>query len=93
MREGIAPRIVEWLCEYQDSIELQLGHHVAMPRSKLCAHQLQAAVAPATDIRASKNSLCRPSLMAPAALTLARRRSALLKATNDCQAILMALEG
>ena len=93
MREGIPLRIVEWLCEYQDSIELQLGRHVAMPRSKLCAHQLQAAVAPATDNRPLKNLLCQPSLMAPAASTLARRRSALLKATNDCQAILRALEG
>ena len=51
MGEGKARRIVEWLREHQDSIELQLGRHVAMPRSKLYAHELNAVVLPATDIR------------------------------------------
>ena len=55
MGEGKALRIVEWLQTladtHQDSTALQLGLHVAMPRSKLYAHELQAVVAPATDIR------------------------------------------
>ena len=51
MGQGKALRIVEWLREYQDGIDLQLGRHVAMPRSQLYAHELNAVVAPATDIR------------------------------------------
>jgi hypothetical protein len=33
MGRGKALRIVEWLREHQDSIELQFGRHVEMPRS------------------------------------------------------------
>ena len=55
MGEGKALRIVEWLRDvantHQDSTGLQLGRHVAMPRSKLYAHELNAVVAPATAIR------------------------------------------
>ena len=55
MGEGKAQRIVEWLRELESphghSIELQLGRHVMLPRSKLYAHELQAVVAPASDIR------------------------------------------
>ena len=46
---------MDWLKDvastHQDSIELQLGRHVAIARSKLYAHELNAVVAPATDIR------------------------------------------
>jgi DNA-binding transcriptional ArsR family regulator len=76
MGEGKALRIVEWLREHQDSIGLQLGRHVAMPRSKLYAHELQAVVRrPPTSAR-WRSSSCRPSWTAPAACTGARRRSA-----------------
>ena len=55
MGQGKAQRIVEWLQElastHEHSIELQLGRHVALPRSQLYAHELNAVVAPATDIR------------------------------------------
>jgi hypothetical protein len=53
--KGKALRIVEWLQDvantHQHSTGLQLGRHVAMARSKLYAHELNAVVAPATDIR------------------------------------------
>ncbi|MEO8136952.1 MAG: phage integrase family protein [Betaproteobacteria bacterium] len=60
MGQGKALRIVERLQDvanthqenaHQDILELQLGRHVAMARSKLYAHELNAVVAPATDIR------------------------------------------
>ena len=55
MGQAKALRIVEWLQQVastqQDSAALQVGRHVAMPRSKLFAHELQAVVAPATAIR------------------------------------------
>ena len=80
MGEGKALRIVEWLQqlanEHQDSIALQLGRHVAMARSKLYAHELNAVVLPATDIRPWKSSSCRPSSTAPAACTADPRCSA-----------------
>ncbi len=79
MGQGKALRIVEWLQEvanaHHDSIELQLGRHVAVARSKLYAHELNAVVAPATAIRPLKNSSCRPSSTVAAACTAARRRS------------------
>jgi hypothetical protein len=55
MGQGKAQRIVEWLQDLANSPEhstsLQLGRHVAVARSKLYAHELQAVVAPATAIR------------------------------------------
>ncbi|MEP7247822.1 MAG: phage integrase family protein [Gammaproteobacteria bacterium] len=48
MGEGKAMRIEEWLKDvanaHRDSLELQLGRHVAMARSKLYAHELNAVV-------------------------------------------------
>jgi hypothetical protein len=58
-----ALRMVAWLRDvadaHQDSIELQLGRHVAMARSTLYSRELDAVVAPATDIRPWKSSSCR----------------------------------
>ena len=88
MGEGKALRIVEWLREHQDSIELQLGRHVAMPRSKLYAHELQAVVLPATDIRPLEKFIVPAELDGTRGLYRRPQAQCLLKATNDYQAIL-----
>ena len=90
--EGKALRIVEWLQPlantHQDSIELQLGRHVAMPRSKLYAHELQAVVLPATDIRPLEKFIVPAELDSTRGLYRRPQPQCLLKATNDCQGIL-----
>jgi site-specific recombinase XerD len=92
MGEGKALRIVEWLQDlantHQDSIELQLGRHVAMPRSKLYAHELQAVVVPATDIRPLEKFIVPVELDGTRGLYRRPQAQCLLKATNDYQAIL-----
>lgn len=88
MGEGKALRIVEWLREHQNSIELQLGRHVAMARSKLYAHELNAVVAPATDIRPLEKFIVPAELDGTRGLYRRPQAQCLLKATNDYQAIL-----
>lgn len=89
MGEGKALRIIEWLREYQDSIELQLGRHVAMSRSKLYAHELQAVVAPATAIRPLEKFIVPAELDGTRGLYRRPQAQCLLKATSDYQAILV----
>lgn len=86
--EGKARRIVEWLQEHQDSIALQLGRHVAMPRSRLYAHELRAVVAAATDIRPLEKFIVPAELDGTQGLYRRPQAQCLLKATNDYQAIL-----
>ena len=88
MGEGKAQRIVEWLREHQDSIELQLGRHVALPRSQLYAHELNAVVAPATDIRPLEKFIVPAELDGTRGLYRRPQAQCLLKASNDYQAIL-----
>ena len=92
MGEGKALRIVEWLQDlantHQDSIELQLGRHVAMARSKLYAHELNAVVAPATAIRPLEKFIVPTELDGTRGLYRRPQAQCLLKATNDYQAIL-----
>ena len=88
MGEGKAQRIVEWLREHQDSIELQLGRHVAMARSQLYTHELNAVVAPATDIRPLEKFIVPAELDGTRGLYRRPQAQCLLKATNDYQAIL-----
>ena len=88
MGEGKAQRIVEWLREHQDSIGLQLGHHVAMARSQLYAHELNAVVAPATDIRPLEKFIVPAELDGTRGLYRRPQAQCLLKAGNDYQAIL-----
>jgi len=88
MGEGKALRIVEWLREHQDSMELQLGCHVAMARSKLYAHELQAVVAPATAIRPLEKFIVPVELDGTHGLYRRPQTQCLLKASNDYQAIL-----
>jgi site-specific recombinase XerD len=88
MGEGKALRIVEWLREHQDSIELQLGRHVAMARSQLYAHELNAVVAPASDIRPLEKFIVPAELDGTRGLYRRPQAQCLLKASNDYQAIL-----
>ena len=92
MGEGKAQRIVEWLQTlantHQNSIALQLGRHVAMPRSKLYTHELQAVVLPATDIRPLEKFIVPAELDGTHGLYRRPQAQCLLKATNDYQAIL-----
>ena len=92
MGEGKAQRIVEWLQTlantHQDSIALQLGRHVAMPRSKLYTHELQAVVLAATDIRPLEKFIVPAELDGTRGLYRRPQAQCLLKATNDYQAIL-----
>ena len=88
MGEGKAQRIVEWLREHQHSIELQVGRHVAMARSQLYAHELNAVVAPATDIRPLEKFIVPAELDGTRGLYRRPPAQCLLKASNDYQAIL-----
>ena len=88
MGEGKAQRTVEWLREHQHSIELQVGRHVAMARSQLYAHELNAVVAPATDIRPLEKFIVPAELDGTRGLYRRPQAQCLLKATNDYQAIL-----
>ena len=88
MGEGKAQRIVEWLREHEHSIELQLGRHVAMARSQLYAHELNAVVAPASDIRPLEKFIVPAELDGTRGLYRRPQAQCLLKATNDYQAIL-----
>jgi len=92
MGEGKALRIVAWLQDvanaHQDSTGLQLGRHVAMARSKLYSHELQAVVAPATAIRPLEKFIVPAELDGTRGLYRRPQAQCLLKATNDYQAIL-----
>lgn len=95
---GKAQRIVEWLQDvasaqqnqqpHQGSTGLQLGRHVAMARSKLYAHELNAVVAPATDIRPLEKFIVPAELDGSHGLYRRPQAQCLLKASNDYQAIL-----
>ena len=87
MGEGKALRIVEWLQTlantHQDSTALQVGRHVAMPRSQLYAHELQAVVLPATGIRPLEKFIVPAELDGTRGLYRRPQAQCLLKATND----------
>ena len=90
--QGKALRIVEWLQSLagapQGSVELQIGRHVAMPRSQLYAHELSAVVIPATAIRPLEKFIVPAELDGSRGLYRRPQAQCLLKATNDYQAIL-----
>ena len=92
MGEGKALRIEEWLKDvanaHHDSLELQLGRHVAMARSKLYAHELNAVVEPATAIRPLEKFIVPAELDGTRGVYRRPQAQCLLKASNDYQAIL-----
>ncbi|MBC7939030.1 MAG: tyrosine-type recombinase/integrase [Chitinophagaceae bacterium] len=92
MGQGKAQRIVEWLRDvagaHPDSTGLQIGRHVALPRSQLFAHELHAVVAPATAIRPLEKFIVPAELDGSRGLYRRPQAQCLLKASNDYQAIL-----
>jgi len=92
MGQGKAQRIVEWLhgisSTYPDITGLQVGRHVAMARSKLYVHELNAVVVPATAIRPLEKFIVPAEIDGTRGLYRRPQAQCLLKATNDYQAIL-----
>jgi site-specific recombinase XerD len=96
MGEGKARHIVQWLQEvtqpsalgYAPEAALQLGGHITLARSKLYRHELNAIVAPATDIRPLEKFIVPAALDGSRGLYRRPQAQCLLKATNDYQAIL-----
>jgi site-specific recombinase XerD len=88
MGEGKAQRIVEWLREHESSVGLQLGRHIDQPSSKLYIHELNAVVAPASEIRPLEKFIVPAELNGTRGLYRRPQEQCLLKAGNDYQAIL-----
>ena len=84
---GKAQRIVDWLQDvartHDPGFELQLGRHVALARSQLYAHELNAIVQPATDIRPLEKFIVPAELDGSRGLYRRAQAQCLLKATND----------
>jgi len=81
-------RIVDWLREHESTLGLAVGQHVAQPRRKLYAHELNAVVAPATEIRPLEKFIVPIELNGSDGLYRRPQAQCLLKATDDYQAIL-----
>ena len=88
MGEGKARRIVEWLREHEATIGISLGRHIEQPRSKLYLHELNAVVAPASEIRPLEKFIVPAELNGTRGAYRRPQEQCLLKATNDYQAIL-----
>ena len=88
MGEGKAARILVWLREHEPSIGLALGRHIEQPSSRLYQHELNAVVAPASDIRPLEKFIVPAELNGEHGLYRRPQAQCLLKAGNDYQAIL-----
>ena len=86
--EGKARRIVEWLREHEATVGLQLGRHIDQPSTKLYMHELNAVVAPASEIRPLEKFIVPAELNGMRGLYRRPQEQCLLKANNDYQAIL-----
>ena len=84
---GKAQRIVDWLQDAARTDDagpaLQLGQHVALPRSQLYAHELKAVVQPATDIRPLEKFIVPAELDGSRGLYRRPQAQCLLQASND----------
>jgi len=85
---GKGERIVDWLREHEASLGMPIGQHVAQPRRKLYAHELNAVVAPATEIRPLEKFIVPIELNGSNGVYRRPQAQCLLKATDDYQAIL-----
>jgi site-specific recombinase XerD len=88
MGAGKAARIVQWLREQEASTGLKLGRHIERARSELCAHELNAVVAPATAIRPLEKFIVPVELNGGQGLYRRPQAHCLLRAHNDYEAIL-----
>jgi hypothetical protein len=81
-------RIEEWLREHEGTLGLVIGRHVAQPRTRLFAHELQTVVQPATGIRPLEKFLVPEALDGSAGAYRRPQAQCLLKARTDYDAIL-----
>ena len=86
--KGKGERIVDWLREHEATLGMAVGAHVEQPRRKLYAHELNAVVAPATEIRPLEKFIVPIELNGSDGLYRRPQAQCLLKATDDYQAIL-----
>ena len=83
-----AARIEEWLRAYEESIGIGIGRHVVLARSRLYAHELNAVVAPATDIRPLEKLIVPAHLDGRDGKYRRPQAQCLMHAANDYEAIL-----
>ena len=88
MGKAKAHRIVDWLRQHENTLQLYLGAHIAHPRRQLYAHELNAIVQPASDIRPLEKFIVPSELDGSQGLYRRPQAQCLLKAQNDYQAIL-----
>ena len=81
-------RIEAWLNEHASSLGLSIGRHVAVARSRLYSHELQAVVAPATAVRPLEKFLVPSELDGSQGAYRRPQAQCLLKARTDYDAIL-----
>lgn len=81
-------RIEAWLDEHAGSLGLSIGSHVAVARSRLYSHELQAVVASATAVRPLEKFLVPDELDGTHGAYRRPQAQCLLKARTDYEAIL-----
>jgi site-specific recombinase XerD len=83
-----AQRIEAWVREHEATLGLHLGAHVTIARSQLFGHELNAVVAPASEIRPLEKFIVPAALDGSKGLYRRPQEQCLLKASNDYQAII-----
>lgn len=83
-----AQRIEAWVREHEATLGLHLGRHVTIARSQLFGHELNAVVAPASEIRPLEKFIVPAALDGSKGLYRRPQEQCLLKASNDYQAII-----
>jgi len=81
-------RLVAWLHENRAPLQLTIGAHVEVKRSKLFKHELAAVVGPATDIRPIEKFIPPEDLDGRAGVYRRPQSQCLLNATTDYAAVL-----
>ena len=81
-------RLIAWLHENRAPLQLTIGAHVEVQRSKLFKHELAAVVQPATDIRPIEKFIPPEDLDGRAGVYRRPQSQCLLKATTDYAAVL-----
>ena len=81
-------RLVTWLHENEAPLQLTIGPHVGVKRSKLFKHELAAVVQPATDIRPIEKFIPPEDLDGRAGVYRRPQSQCLLKATTDYAAVM-----
>jgi len=83
-----AQRVLDWLKEHEATTGLRVGKHVAQRRTQLYRHELDAVVAPATDIRPLEKFVVPAELDGRAGLYRRPQSQCLLSARNDYEAVI-----